>query len=83
MVDTIIKIPIDPAKKKVAHNVDFFAEYEHMQWCERNCRSDWWNECNDYSYICVTSNRDALAFGMRWGLFQNEQEKMWFMLRYS
>lgn len=82
MVDTIIKIPIDPAKKKFLYD-DVFPEYEHMQWCRSNCWSSWWNECNDYSYICVTSNRDALAFGMRWGLFQNEQEKMWFMLRYS
>ena len=69
-----IRVPVNPALKERYINQDTYAnEYKHMRWCYNNCRSDWYNDSNDYDSICFSDHKEALQFALEWSNLTEEQ----------
>lgn len=77
------KVHVDPARKtSIVDPHTFRYTYDHMKWCANNCESIWFNECNDYSYVCFSDTKDALKFAMAWSSLTDE-ELFWLTLEWS
>lgn len=80
---TFVKVYIDPKLKRKIVDTETFEEiYEHMDWCYHNCKSHWFNTCNDYSYIWVSDTKEALKFALIYGGL-SEEEKVFYTLKWG
>ena len=80
----MITVKIDPKKLcKAIDPMTLEPVYEHMLWCQKNCRSRWYNQCEDYSYICIEDPRDALNFALKFSQFNDEKERCFLILKWS
>jgi len=76
----IYKVSVDSALKKInAGPWSFKERYDHIDWCRMNCKSIWYNECEDYSYMCFHCSNEALEFAKLWSSL-NEKELVWYTL---
>lgn len=56
-------VAVDVAKLRV----DFLSGgRSHMSWCRHNCTGQFYNYCNDYSWIALERGDDAAKFWAVW-----------------
>lgn len=79
----MIKVYVDSDKKIRTFDPIVFKEtFYHMVWCINNCKGKWYNEDNDYNYVCFANSSDAFEFAKMFAPFKNEQEEMWYKLKW-
>lgn len=79
----MIKVYVHPDKK--SKSLDYFTYtpmYDHMSWCRAFCQGEWYNESDDYSYVCFTNSKDAFYFAQVFAPFKDEQEELWYKLKW-
>jgi len=70
-----IRVPVDPILKKRQIDLDTYKfQFEHMNWCKNNCKSEWYNDTEDYSSIVFIDPKEALKFALVWSNFTEEQK---------
>lgn len=50
-----------PAEKMTAENFALF-----FQWCEENCKGEWWHHYSNIDVWAFSQERDAMAFKLIW-----------------
>jgi hypothetical protein len=77
-----IRVDVDPnLKKKYTCPDTFGIRYEHMDWCKKNCRYEWYNDTEDYSSIVFSNSKEAFQFALVWSNL-TEELKVFAILRW-
>lgn len=80
----VFMVDVDPKKLiMVFDHAMGVRAHEHRFWCLRNCQHNYYNECDEYSYMCFYDIGDAMKFALHYGVFDSEQEKMWAIMSWS
>lgn len=76
-----IEVVVDPDKigPEVIDHITMTSLPEHLWWCMRRCKS-FYTTNEDYSCFWFGCYSDALEFRLKYGSFEDEKEKMWWVL---
>lgn len=74
-----VVVDIDKIGPEVLDHITMTSLPEHLWWCMRKCKS-FYTTNTDYSCFWFAHYSDALKFRLKYGSFDDEQEKMWWVL---